>query len=144
MAELFNKIGWFDQVLALIAYLVALVASAGVLVAIYNSMSSRQRDIAIMRALGARRCTICGVIILEAAAIGGLGMIMAFVFYALIVGAVAQVIQNQTGVMLTPFSYHPVMLWAPLGMITLCALGGLLPAWKAYRTDVANHLSPVS
>ena len=144
MAELFNKIGWFDQVLALIAYLVAVVASAGVLVAIYNSMSSRQRDIAILRALGARRSTVFGVIVLEAAVIGIIGMIAAFAFYALIVGAVAQVIQIQTGIMLTPFIYHPVMLWAPLGMISLCAVGGLLPAWKAYRTDVATHLAPVS
>ena len=36
------------------------------------------------------------------------------------------------------------MLWAPLGMIALCALSGLLPAWKAYQTDVADNLAPVS
>ena len=72
MAELFNKIGWFDQVLTLIAYLVALVSAGGVLVAIYNSMAARRRDIAILRALGARRRTIFGAIVLEAAAIGGL------------------------------------------------------------------------
>jgi putative ABC transport system permease protein len=29
-------------------------------------------------------------------------------------------------------------------MIALCALCGLLPAWKAYRTDVAENLAPVS
>ncbi len=144
MAELFSKIGWFDQVLALVAYLVALVASAGVLVAIYNSMSARQRDIAILRALGARRRMIFGVIVLEASAIGALGMVAAFAVYAVIVGGVAKIIQAQTGVMLTPFACNPVMLWAPLGMIALCALGGLLPAWKAYRTDVAAHLAPVS
>ena len=55
VAELFNKIGWFDQVLALVAWLVAVVAAGSVLVSIYNSMSARQRDIAILRALGARR-----------------------------------------------------------------------------------------
>jgi putative ABC transport system permease protein len=144
MAQLFDKIGWFDRVLALVAYLVASVASAGVLVAIYNSMSARQRDIAILRALGARRRAIFAVIVMEASAIGLLGMILAFVVYLLIVYAAATIIQAQTGVMLTPFTYDPVMIWAPLGMIVLCALGGLLPAWKAYRTDVATHLAPVS
>jgi ABC-type antimicrobial peptide transport system permease subunit len=29
-------------------------------------------------------------------------------------------------------------------MILLCALGGVLPAIKAYRTDVAEALSPIS
>jgi len=64
VADLFSKIGWFDQVLTLIAYLVALVSAAGVLVAIYNSMSARRRDIAILRALGARRRTIFGAVVL--------------------------------------------------------------------------------
>lgn len=144
MADLFGKIGWFDQVLSLIAYLVALLAAAGVLVAIYNSMTARQRDIAILRALGARRRAIFGAIVMEAAVIGAMGMLAAFVVYGVLVMIVAGIIQAQTGVMLTPFAYNPVMLWAPAGMIGLCALGGLLPAWKAYRTDVASNLVPVS
>lgn len=144
MAELFQKIGWFDQVLALVAYLVALVSAAGVLAAIYNSMAARRRDIAILRALGAHRRTICGAIILESTAIGTLGMLAGFVVYAVIVSVVAVIVRNQTGVMIDPWVANRVMLWAPLGMIGLCALGGLIPAWKAYRTDVADHLAPVS
>ncbi|HTB81926.1 MAG TPA: FtsX-like permease family protein [Opitutaceae bacterium] len=144
MAGLFQKISWFDQVLSLIAYLVALVSAAGVLVAIYNSMAARRRDIAILRALGAHRRTVCSAIVLEAAAIGALGMIAAFAVYAGIFTIVAAVIRAQTGVMLEPFAYNRVMLWAPLGMIALCALSGLLPAWKAYRTDIAGNLAPLS
>ncbi len=144
MAELFNKIGWFDQVLTLIAYLVALVSAGGVLVAIYNSMAARRRDIAILRALGAHRRTIFGAIVLEAATIGLLGMLAGFAAYAGILTAVAAIIRAQTGVLLNAWTYNPVMLWAPLGMIGLCALGGLLPAWKAYRTDIAENLAPVS
>ena len=81
MAELFSKIGWFDSVLELVAYLVALVATMSILASIYNSMNERRREIAILRALGARRRTIFSAILLEAAAISTLGMIVAFVFY---------------------------------------------------------------
>ncbi len=144
MAELFQKIGWFDRVLALVAYLVALVSAAGVLVAIYNSMASRRRDIAILRALGAGRLFLSGSIVLEAAVIGAIGMVLAFAAYAGIVSVVASVIQAQTGVLIEAFTYNPVMLWAPLGMIALCAASGLLPAMKAYRTDVAGNLAPIS
>jgi putative ABC transport system permease protein len=144
MAELFQKIGWFDRVLALVAYLVALVSAAGVLVAIYNSMASRRRDIAILRALGAGRLFLSGAIVLEAAVIGAIGMVIAFAAYAGIVSVVAAVIQAQTGVLIEAFTYNPVMLWAPLGMIALCAASGLLPAMKAYRTDVAGNLAPIS
>jgi len=144
MAELFQKIGWFDKVLSLVAYLVAVVSAAGVLVAIYNSMAARRRDIAILRALGAGRLFVFGAVVLEATAIGAIGMAASFAAYAGIVTAVAAVIQAQTGVLLEAFAYSPVMLWAPLGMIALCAVCGLLPAWKAYRTDVAGNLAPVS
>jgi len=144
MAELFQKIGWFDKVLALVAYLVALVSAAGVLVAIYNSMASRRRDIAILRALGAGRFFLFSAIVLEAMVIGAIGMVLAFGAYAAIVSSVAVIIQSQTGVLLETFTYSPVMVWAPLGMVGLCALSGLLPAWKAYRTDVAENLAPIS
>jgi putative ABC transport system permease protein len=144
MAELFQRIGWFDKVLALVAYLVAIVSAAGVLVAIYNSMASRRRDIAILRALGAGRLFLFGAIVLEATAIGAIGMALSFAAYAGIVSAVAVIIQDQTGVLIETFAYSPVMLWAPAGMIALCAVCGLLPAWKAYRTDVAENLAPIS
>jgi putative ABC transport system permease protein len=97
IAQLFDKIAWFDHVLGLVAYLVAVIATASVLASIYNSMNERRRDIAILRALGARRSTIFGTIVLEAAAIAALGMVAAFGIHAIILSAVAVLIRTQTG-----------------------------------------------
>jgi putative ABC transport system permease protein len=144
MAELFDKIGWFDRVLALVAYLVAFVASASILAGIYNSMNERRREIAILRALGARRATIFTSILLEAASISALGMCVGFLFYGIIVSTVAGVMRAQTGVVLDPLRFNPVMLWAPAALIGLGALAGIVPALKAYRTDVAENLAPIS
>jgi putative ABC transport system permease protein len=144
MADLFSKISWFDRVLTLVAYLVAFVSAIGVLVAIYNSMAARRRDIAILRALGAGRLMLFGAVVLEATVIGALGMAAAFAVYGLTFAGVATVIRAQTGILLEAWAYNPVMLWAPLGMVALCGLCGLLPAWKAYRTDVAENLAPTS
>jgi putative ABC transport system permease protein len=144
MADLFSKISWFDKVLELVSYLVALVATASILASIYNSMNERRREIAILRALGARRRIIFGAIILEAAAISALGMVAAFVFYWAIMTGAAVVIRAQTGIVLDPFKFNPVMLWAPAALIGLGALAGVVPAVKAYRTDVAEHLVPTS
>jgi putative ABC transport system permease protein len=144
VAELFSKIAWFDQVLALVAYLVALVAAGSVLASIYNSMSSRQRDLAILRALGAKRRTIFGAVLAEAACIGALGAAVGFgVYFGLFYG-VAKIVRTQTGVVLDVGAGHPVLWICPLAMIGLCALGGIIPALKAYRTPVAETLAPVS
>lgn len=144
IAELFAKIGWFDQVLALVAYLVALVAAASVLASIYASMTARRRDIAILRALGARRRTIFGAIVAESAAIGALGALAGFVVYVGLLALVAGIIRAQTGVVLQVGHWHSVLWICPVGMITLAALGGVVPAIKAYRTPVAENITPVS
>jgi putative ABC transport system permease protein len=144
MADLFDKIAWFDKVLELVAYLVALVAAGSILASIYNSMNERRREIAILRALGARRRLIFSVILLEAAAISAFGMVIAFFFYGIIMSATAAVIRSETGVVLNPFQFNAVMLWAPALLIGLGALAGIVPALKAYRTDVAEFLAPAS
>ncbi len=144
IAELFGKIAWFDQVLALVAYLVALVAAGSVLASIYNSMNARRRDLAILRALGARRRTIFGAVVAEAACIGALGSAVGFGIYFGLLTGVASVIRAQTGVVLDTTAGHPVLWICPLAMIALCALGGVVPAFKAYRTPVAETLAPVS
>jgi putative ABC transport system permease protein len=144
MAELFNKIGWFDRVLALVAALVAVVAAGSVLASIYNSMNERRRQIAIMRALGARRSTVASTVVLEAVAIAVLGGLIGFAIYGAIMTTAGAVIRSQTGVVLDSLAWNPVLLWAPAGLITLSALAGIVPALKAYRTDVAENLAPIS
>jgi len=144
LADLFGKLSWFDRVLALIAYLVALVAAASVLASIYNSMNARKRDIAILRGLGARRRLVFGAVVAESACIGFLGAVAGFAVYFVLLAIVAGIIRTQTGVVLSLTELHPVLCLAPLGLVALCALGGVIPALKAYRLPVAENLAPVS
>lgn len=144
MADLFGKISWFDRVLALVAGLVAVVAAGSVLASIYNSMNERRRQIALLRALGARRQTVAATVLFEAVAIALIGVLLGFAVYLGILTAAAGVIRAQTGVVLEALSWHPVLVWAPLGLVGLSAVAGLVPAVKAYRTEVAEHLAPTT
>jgi putative ABC transport system permease protein len=144
VAQLFDKISWLDRVLVFIAYLVGLVAAGSVLASIYNSMNERRRDLAILRALGARRRLLFAAIVGEAAAIGGLGMILAGLVHVGLMILVAYLVRVQTGVALDPWAAHPSLWLVPIGMITLSALGGVVPALKAYQTPVAENLAPIS
>ncbi len=61
---MFEKvIGNIELVLLLFAVMIVLVAGIGIMVSIYNSMSDRRHEIAIMRALGAGRSLIMLVIL---------------------------------------------------------------------------------
>jgi putative ABC transport system permease protein len=144
MAELFDKMGWVNRILALVAYLVILVAAASILASIYNSINERKRDFAILRALGARRWMVFSSIISEAAAISFLGSVAGYIVYALILGGAAFVVRTQTGVVLNVWKPHPILYLAPIGMTLMGVIAGILPALKAYSTDVAENLAPAS
>jgi putative ABC transport system permease protein len=144
MARFFERIVWFERVLAWVSYLVAAVAAGTVLAGIHNSMNERRHDIAILRALGAHRRTVFGAIVLEAVSLAAVGMLAGFLVYGGLTMGVAQAIRAQTGVVLDPWSWSPVMFWAPLAMMAVSAVAGVVPATKAYRTDVATHLAPFS
>ena len=144
MADLFNKMGWISRVLELVAYLVVAVASGAILASIYNTMNERRREFAILRALGARRTTVFSTIVLEAATIAFTGALLGYLVYAVILAATTMILRAQTGVVLDVFALHPVLWITPVGMTILGALSGVLPAAKAYSTDVAESLVPHS
>jgi putative ABC transport system permease protein len=144
MGEIFDKLGWVNRVLEVVAYLVVLVAAGSILASIYNTMNERRREFAILRALGARRRTVFGAIVLEAGTIAGLGALCGFAVYGAILFTAAEVVRQRTGVHLSATDFHPILVLAPAGMVLLGALAGVLPATVAYSTDVAENLAPTS
>jgi putative ABC transport system permease protein len=144
MADLFDKIGWVNRILELVAYLVVVVAAGTILASLYNTMNERRREFAILRSLGARKRTVFSAIVLEAATITALGTAAGFLVYAAILGGAYVVVRAQTGVVLDWVRFEPALLVTPAGMLLVGALAGLIPAFKAYRTDVASHLVPTS
>jgi putative ABC transport system permease protein len=144
MAELFDKIGWAHRVLALVGFAVMLVAAAATVAAQVNTLEARRRDFAILRALGASRAAVAGLMVLESAFTGALGALAGFAVYAAILAVAGVLLRDSTGVLLEWWRWDPVLAWAPLGMVGLCALAGLIPAWQAYRVDVGAGLAPRS
>lgn len=140
MADLFDKIGWVNRILGLVAYLVVVVAAGSILASLYNTMNERRREFAILRALGAKRSTVFSAIVLESTSIAVLGGLVGYLVYGAIVFSAAAVIRQQTGVVLDPFQLHPAQGWTFLGMIAIGAAAGVAPALKAYATDVASNL----
>ncbi len=144
MSELFDRIGWVSRILTMVAYLIVVVAAGSILASIYNTMNERRREFAILRALGARRATVFSAIVLEASTITTLGALLGFLVYGAILAAAFVIVRAQTGVVLDAFKFDHALWMTPAGMIVMGALAGLVPAFKAYRTDVASNLTPLS
>ncbi len=127
--------------LIVITVITCVVAAMGILVGIYNSMSDRRRDIAVMRALGARRDAVTTIILLESLLIAVIGSVTGWVLAHSAILIASPFIEAHTGVragFLTISVYEFLVL--PL-VLLLATLAGLLPAAVAYRTDVSRNLA---
>lgn len=69
-------VGPLLKALVAITVITCVVAAMGILVGIYNSMNDRRRDIAVMRALGARRDAVTLIILLESLLIALIGSVV--------------------------------------------------------------------
>jgi putative ABC transport system permease protein len=117
------------------------VAAVGILVSIYNSMNDRRKDIAVMRALGARRTTVTAIIVFESFQVALIGTIFGWILAHAAIVMYSGQIEDQTGVQVgffTTSNYEILVL--PL-VLALALIAALLPAWSAYRTDVGSNLS---
>jgi putative ABC transport system permease protein len=134
-------VGNTRKLLLFLTGLIVVVAGIGIFVSIYNSMSDRKREIAIMRALGASRVTVFSIILGESLllCLGGgiLGLLMG---HGLIVIA-APFIESQAGIMVNPWSFDVMEFVLFPVLIGMATLVGFLPGLTAYRTDVADSLS---
>ena len=155
----------FDQFvspiqLALLAVtvLICVVSGISILVSIYNSMSERRQEIAVMRALGANRNTVMTVILLESVLLSLAGGLAGWVGGHALNAVASGEIEARTGVSIGFFSFAPpienfnLLGLGPLmanvppelllipGLILLAILVGLIPALAAYRTDVGASL----
>jgi putative ABC transport system permease protein len=134
-------LGGVKLLLLVLTGLIIAVSGIGIFVSIYNSMAARKREIAVMRALGARRGTVMSIILAESTilCVGGglLGLLMghALVFVA------APVVEMYSGLLIERWAFETWELVLLPALFALAFLAGVLPGLTAYRTDVAEALS---
>lgn len=137
-----DVIGNIQKILIIFAIQVIIVAGIGMMVSIYNSMNERRQEIAIMRALGARRITVMSIILFESIllSLGG-GFFGVMIGHGLI-ALINPWIMEYSNIMVRPWDFQLVELILIPGLIGLASVVGYLPAVIAYRTDVAQSLQP--
>jgi putative ABC transport system permease protein len=128
-------------VLLSLTVMIVVVSGIGILVSIYNSMSERQHEIAVMRALGAGRQTVMLLVLMESILLSLAGGLAGWVIGHGLIAALSPWIAIQTGVTLGFFQFVGYELVIIPGLIVLASVVGYLPAMAAYRTDVAKALS---
>ena len=156
-----NPIRWLLLILTL---MICIVSGISILVGIYNSMSQRKHEIAVMRALGANRTKVSVIILLEAILLALAGGLLGWVGGHTLNVVASSYFEAQTGVPIGFFDFAPAVPLGSLlgggfglpesimnltispeflvipGLVILAIAVGVYPAITAYRTDVSKSL----
>ena len=135
-----DLVGNVRTMLLVLTGLIIIVSGISIFVSIYNSMADRKREIAIMRALGARRGTVCSIIVAEAVLLCVLGWIVGTALGHALVFLAAPIVEARSDVLINPWSFEREELLLLPVILVLSILVGLLPGLTAYRVDVARGL----
>jgi putative ABC transport system permease protein len=129
-----------ELLLLLVTTLVVIVSAIGILVSMVGSSLERSRDVAVMRALGARRAHVLATVLFEAILLAGFGGVAGWTLGHAIVAAIGPWITTNAGVSagILSGSWAEALL-VPL-LVGLAIAAALIPAIAAYRTDVAKWL----
>jgi putative ABC transport system permease protein len=142
--RLLGLVGNVDRVFLAIAVLVVLVGVVSVAVAIYNTLAARARELAILRILGASRATVFGMLVGEAALLSALGGAVGLVLAHALVFATAGLVEQSAGFRPESAVFLPEELLVYALVVLAGALGGLLPAVRAYKNEAAAQLAPLA
>jgi putative ABC transport system permease protein len=141
--QLFIIVSNIDQIFVAMAAVVLLCSALAIMLALYNSMEQRRRQIAILRVLGASRGRIFGLIVTESAVIGvfgaGLGVLLCLGGIQLII----RVMKDRLGVVIDAALPAQITLAVVVGTVIVAAAAGLVPAVAGYRTSVSRNLRPL-
>lgn len=141
IADLFESVvGKLQWILLGMAVLTVIEAGIGIMVSIYNSMSDRRHEIAVMRALGASRLTVMLIILMESILLSLMGGAVGLLLGHGATWICSPLIADWTGVVVGLLQFQWVELILVPGLVVLASAVGYLPAMAAYRTDVAKSL----
>ena len=139
--EMWQGLGYAETGLRLVAIFVVLVGLLGMLVSLYTSLNERRREMAILRAVGARPNRILGLLVLESVCLAGAGALAGLGLVYGLLAAGQSIVEAQVGLFIPIRPPGPIELLLLGAVVTAGFLMGFVPAFKAYRTALHDGLA---
>lgn len=140
-ARLLAIVGFGLDALRLVGIVLVAAAALSVFVALSNALEERRADLALMRVLGATRGLVVRSLLLEALVLTGAGLALGLVLGHATVEMLAVLFRQASEAGMTGWTFAPEELWLIPGVLGLGVLAALIPAIRAYRTDLASTLA---
>ncbi len=140
LQELWQIVGIAETALIGVSAMVVITALMGMMATIFSSLNERRREMAILRAMGARPRVILGLLVLEAAVMAAVGAILglALLYLGLLIGQ--PIVDRAFGLWLPIEAPTLREGWTLLAVVAAGVIVSMIPALRAYRMSVADGM----
>jgi putative ABC transport system permease protein len=140
-ARLFRMIGVGVDVLRAFGVVLMLAAGLSVFIALLNALEERRYDLAVMRMLGATPARLMGLMLLEGSLLAVAGGIAGVGLGHLMTEALGAALRQAQQAAVSGWAWSDEEWWLLAASLGVGILAALIPAWRAYRSDVAPVLA---
>lgn len=142
LAQLWAMLGQVERVLFAISTLVVTVGLAGLVAVVLASLDQRRRELAVLRAVGARPRDILALLVIEGAGLALVGALAGLALLTAVSFATAPLLEARFGLTLAATLPGNRELLLLAGVVLAGFVASLIPAWRAYRASLADGLTP--
>jgi putative ABC transport system permease protein len=142
LSQLWEMMAIAERALIAISALVVVVSFAGLVAVVLAGLGERRRELAILRANGARPGDLFTLLALEGGAVTLAGALVGVLLLTLLTFALGPWLEAQYGLLLK-LALPSVDELRLLGLVIVVGtLASLLPGYRAYRLSLADGLTP--
>ncbi|WP_425653291.1 ABC transporter permease [Vibrio campbellii] len=139
--ELWGMMSVAEQALMAVSGFVVVAGLLGMLSSLLTSLQERRREMAILRAMGARPKHVFSLLISEASLLTFAGIITGVAGLYFILALLQPIIQQSYGIHLTLTALSPYE-WMLLGFVQCAGIViGFIPAFRAYRQSLSDGMT---
>ncbi|RTE87351.1 MULTISPECIES: ABC transporter permease [Gammaproteobacteria] len=142
MTELWKTLSSFENILRLISFLVLIATLTGLTTTLLAAMKEREREIAILRAVGAKPLTIFALIQLEVLALILSSIVGAFLLIWGMLIAAQNWLMSTYGILISTNPLNTEVIQLAIISVILTLLIALVPSYMGYRVALTKGLTP--
>ena len=140
-ARLFSIVGVGVEAVRGFAMILILAAGLSVFIALYTALEERRYDLAVMRTLGASPRRLFGLLMVEGIALSAAGAVIGLALGHVLTSILGAWLRAKHHAPVSGLDWRPEELWLAAIALAVGVLAALIPAWRAYRTDVSRTLA---
>ena len=141
LSNLWSLVGVAERALGAVSLMVVMTAILGLVTTLLATLEERRREMAILRANGASPGTIAVLLTAESGLITLMGTLFGLGLLYVLLFVLQPLLDNRFGLYLE-IDAPGIRDWTILATIVLAGMfAGLIPAWRAYRSSLADGMS---